>query len=149
MATSNDSGGAEQEQTRDGSWNTVIPSRSERSAVLEFMLIAIKLAHTAIWALLAGAILLLPVLVFRRRFQWALAITLIILFECGILALNAARCPLTDLAARYTSDRAPNFDIYLPVWLAANNKTIFGGLFLAGEILLLFCWLRHRQSRAR
>ncbi len=116
------------------------------SAVLEFMLITIKLAHTAIWALLAGAILVLPVLVIRRRFQWALAITLIILFECGILALNAGRCPLTDLAARYTSDRAANFDIYLPVWLAAHNKIIFGVLFLAGEILLLLCWLRHRQS---
>ena len=41
------------------------------------------------------------------------------------------RCPLTDLAARYTDDRRANFDIYLPLWLAANNKRIFGSVFVA------------------
>ena len=118
------------------------------------MLVTIKLAHTAIWAILAGAILALPILAFRRRFRWALAITVIILFECGILALNGGRCPLTDLAARYTSNRAPNFDIYLPVWLAEHNKNIFGGLFLAGELALLYrkissrVWQRSSKIRS-
>ncbi len=41
----------------------------------------------------------------------------------------------TDLAARYTEDRRGNFDIYLPVWLARQNKTIFGTLFLAGGLV--------------
>jgi len=34
------------------------------------------------------------------------------------------------------------FDIYLPLWLARHNKTIFGSLFLAGELIVLGCWLR-------
>jgi len=47
---------------------------------------------------------------------------------------------LTDLAARFTQDRAANFYIYLPVWLAAHNKTIFGTLFLVSELLVLRQW---------
>ena len=61
-----------------------------------------------------------------------------VLLECVVLAVNHCRCPLTDVAARYTDDRAPNFDIYLPVWLARYNKQVFGTLFVAG--LLVFLW---------
>jgi len=61
--------------------------------------------------------------------------------ECLILALNGGRCPLTDLAARYTNHRADNFDIFLPRWLARRNKEIFGTLFVCGELIALWCWL--------
>lgn len=72
------------------------------------MLRIIKLAHTLIWACLAGAII--------------------------------AIIPLA-LAARYTEDRAPNFDIYLPRWLAQHNKALFGTLFVVGELVALARWL--------
>jgi hypothetical protein len=39
-----------------------------------------------------------------------------------VLWLNGWRCPLTDVAARYTDDRRANFDIYLPEWLARYNE---------------------------
>ena len=105
------------------------------------MLIAIKLLHTVVWALLAGCILALPVAAWKHRFNGAALLTLIIVVECGILALNGGRCPLTDLAAQFTSARADNFDIYLPLWLARYNKMIFGTLFLAGELFVLARWL--------
>jgi hypothetical protein len=105
------------------------------------MLIAIKLLHTVIWALMAGCVLALPVAAWKRRFRWAAFLTLIILVECGILALNGGRCPLTDLAAQFTPERADNFDIYLPLWLARYNKTIFGTLFLASEGFVVWRWL--------
>jgi hypothetical protein len=54
-----------------------------------------------------------------------------------VLAINGGKCPLTDLAARYTTDRVHNFDIYLPNWLAQHNKIIFGALFVAGELVML------------
>ena len=54
---------------------------------------------------------------------------------------TAWRCPLTDLAARYTDDRRANFDIYLPLWLAANNKRIFGSVFVAGLVVAAVRWL--------
>ena len=90
---------------------------------------------------MAASILALPWAGWTRQFGWALGLTLLVLGECGVLALNRGRCPLTDVAARYTGDRADNFDIYLPVWLARHNKAIFGCLFLAGEIFVLARWL--------
>ena len=95
---------------------------------------------------MAASILALPALALLRRFRWAALITALILLECAVLALNGGRCPLTDLAARYTSHRAANFDIYLPLWLAEHNKTIFGTLFVVGEMLFLGCWLRVRHG---
>jgi len=62
--------------------------------------------------------------------------------ECVTLVANRSHCPLTDVAAAFTEDRADNFDIYLPLWLARHNKTIFGSLFLAGELIVLGCWLK-------
>ena len=87
------------------------------------MLTAIKLLHTVIWAVFAGSIILLPVVGVLRRFDWALVLTVLILIECGVLALNRGRCPLTDVAAKFTDKRADNFDIYLPNWLARHNKS--------------------------
>jgi hypothetical protein len=106
------------------------------------MLRTIKVVHTVVWALMAGCIVALPVVALMRRFDWALRLTLIVVFECAVLAMNGGRCPLTDLAARYTSRREHNFDIYLPEWIAEHNKTIFGSLFLLNEIIVLWCWLR-------
>jgi hypothetical protein len=48
---------------------------------------------------------------------------------------------LTGLAARYTEERAANFDIYLPLWLARRNKSIFGTLFVAGALFVVARWL--------
>jgi hypothetical protein len=106
------------------------------------MLIAIKLLHTVVWALLAGCIVALPFAAWKRRFGVAAFLTLIIVVECGILALNGGRCPLTDLAARFTTERADNFDIYLPLRLARHNKTIFGTLFVVSEVFVVWKWLR-------
>ena len=66
------------------------------------MLTSIKLLHTTIWALLATSILALPILAVLRRFCWATILTVILLLECVVLAANGGKCPLTDLATRYT-----------------------------------------------
>ena len=77
----------------------------------------------------------------QRQFRLAAVLTGLVLFECAVLAMNRGRCPLTDLAGRYTEDRRDNFDIYLPLWLARRNKTIFGTLFVMGELFVLGRWL--------
>jgi hypothetical protein len=51
------------------------------------------------------------------------------------------RCPMTDVAARYTSDRRANFDIHLPLWLAQHNKTIFGALYAIGIVCTVIAWI--------
>ena len=78
------------------------------------------------------------------QFSGAAILSGIVLLECAILAMNDGRCPLTNLASRYTDDRRDNFDIYLPLWLARNNKSIFGTIFVLGELLVLALWLRER-----
>ena len=113
------------------------------------MLIAIKLLHTVIWAFLAGSILALPLAGVLRRFRCAAILTVIVLLECAVLAANGGRCPLSDLAARYADERASNFDINLPNWLASHNKAIFGTLFIVNELIVVWCWLnRARLSSA-
>lgn len=109
------------------------------------MLIAIRLLHTAIWAFMVGCILTLPVVGLKRRFNWAVILTAIILVECGVVALNRGQCPLTDVAARFTDERSCNFDIYLPNWLACRNKTIFGTLFIVNEVIVLGCCWKHAR----
>lgn len=116
----------------------MVPAAGNDAAKLR----AIKLAHTAIWAIMAGCILLLPVVGMERNFVLAAVLTGVVLAECGVLAVNRCKCPLTVLAARYTGDRTDSFDIYLPLWLARHNKTVFGTLFVVGEIVVLWCWLR-------
>jgi hypothetical protein len=39
------------------------------------------------------------------------------------------------------ADRADNFDIFLPEWLARHNKLVFGTIFALGELLLVWPWL--------
>jgi hypothetical protein len=101
----------------------------------------IRMAHTVIWAVFAGAILAIPVALFFDRLDWALWLSLLVWIEVVVLLANRMRCPLTGLAERYTDDRSGNFDIFIPEWLARNNKLIFGILFAIGEIYLLWRWL--------
>ncbi|HEX9198757.1 MAG TPA: hypothetical protein VF865_04315 [Acidobacteriaceae bacterium] len=110
------------------------------------MLVSIKLLHTAVWLFFVLCIAGIPVTAARRRFALAAALSGMVLLECAALAVNGGRCPLTDLAARYTLERADNFDIYLPLWLAQYNKAIFGSVWVAGEVFLLGRWWASRQS---
>lgn len=109
-------------------------------------LILVKLAHTVAWAFLAGCVCAVPYFAIKGRFRSACVATLIIFIEIAVLAANEMRCPLTDVAAHFTADRSANFDIYLPRWLAENNKRIFGGLFVVGEMLLAWKWSKRIRA---
>lgn len=101
---------------------------------------AVKLVHTLAWAFFAGCTIAIVVAAWIHQLTLAVVFIGIVTIEVGILALNAWRCPLTAVAARYTDDRAPNFDIYLPRWLAQYNKEIFGPLYVVGVVLTLYRW---------
>ena len=100
----------------------------------------IRMVHTIAWAVFASSILAIPVAVFAERFRIAMWLSLFVWVEVIVLLANRFSCPLTGLAARYTDDRSDNFDIVLPAWLARHNKLIFGSLFAAGELFLLWQW---------
>ena len=105
------------------------------------LLVAIKVLHTAIWLFFAGCIVAIPFAGAWRQFRLVAILSGLVLVECAVLALNRGRCPMTDLAGRYTEDRTDNSDIYLPLWLARRNKMVFGTLFALGELFVLGWWL--------
>jgi hypothetical protein len=100
----------------------------------------IKIVHTIAWALFAGCILAIPVYAERGKLGTALVLIAIVFVEVFIILANHWRCPLTDVAARYTNERQDNFDIYLPLWLARYNKQIFGSFFVVGLLYTLARW---------
>lgn len=102
-------------------------------------LFLVRLVHTLIWAffvLVIGYILYAGVFDKIGVLVWS-AIGLIIL-EGIVLQLNNGSCPLTPIAARYTSTRDDNFDIFLPKWLAKNNKIIFSSIWLLGVAIVVY-----------
>lgn len=105
-------------------------------------LTAIKLVHTVVWTFFVACILAIPYFTANARFDLAALFAGVVAIEVAILVVNRMRCPLTPVAARYTADRRPNFDIYLPEWLARYNKEIFGTLYVLGLVFLLVGWLR-------
>ena len=102
----------------------------------------IKALHTVLWAIVAGSILVIPVVTAIGDLRAGLWLSLFVTIEIIVLAINGMRCPLTGFAARYTDDRSDNFDIFLPSWLARNNKRIFGTIFVAAELFLFWRLLR-------
>jgi hypothetical protein len=104
-------------------------------------LVAIKILHTIVWVFFVVCIVAVPVAAGLNRFAVAALFGGLVLLECLVLAVNRCRCPLTDLAARIAPNDAPNFDIFLPAWVAKHNKQIFGTIFVLGSIFALAEWM--------
>ncbi|HEV7365265.1 MAG TPA: hypothetical protein VGN76_05430 [Gemmatimonadales bacterium] len=102
---------------------------------------AVKIVHTIVWALVAGCIIAIPFYAWLDRFDLVLAFSVVVGAEILVLVWNHWRCPLTDVAAHYTTSQRANFDIYLPEWLARRNKLIFGVLFVGGLLVALARWV--------
>jgi len=117
-----------------------ISQRSLRGITPAAKLRWIRALHTFAWAVFAGSILAFPVLAWLDRWRGALLLILLVFAECMVLLANRMQCPLTGIAARHTDDRRDNFDIYLPLWLARQNKRIFGTLYAAGLVFAGLLW---------
>jgi len=99
----------------------------------------IKLIHTLIWFILASAIMyILYAGIFDRINILVWFCIGLVLIECIILLICKWKCPLTLLGYKYTDDPYIGFDIFLPTWLAKNNKVIFSVLFIIGLVLILW-----------
>ncbi len=103
-------------------------------------LFLIKLLHTVIWAFFVITIIyiLYAAIIDRIGILLWIAISLVVV-EGIILLLNGWRCPLTILGERYTEKTDDvGFDIFLPTWLAKNNKVIFTTIFIIGLIIVVY-----------
>lgn len=99
----------------------------------------IKTIHTIIWLFFNVTLFYLFYEVFNNSIShlfWA-GIG-IILLECLILVSLKWTCPLTILARKYSASTKENFDIYLPLWVAKHNKTIYSILFAL--LVIAYIW---------
>ena len=102
-------------------------------------LILIKLIHTVIWCVFVAAILYILFAGIIDRVNILVLICIGLVFIEGIVLLICKwKCPFTLLGQKYTGDHHIGFDIFLPRWLAKNNKTIFSTLFAIGFALVLW-----------
>jgi hypothetical protein len=111
-------------------------------------LTAIKAAHTLVWAFFVACIGAIWLCGLSGDYGRAAGLIGIVSVEVGVLALNRGRCPLSAVARRYTDDERSNFDIYIPAWLAAHTKPIFGLLYGGGIALALAGWIRRTVMAA-
>eukprot|EP00768_Dysnectes_brevis_P004546 gnl/Dysnectes_brevis/3277_a4106_1014.p1 GENE.gnl/Dysnectes_brevis/3277_a4106_1014~~gnl/Dysnectes_brevis/3277_a4106_1014.p1 ORF type:complete len:140 (-),score=5.40 gnl/Dysnectes_brevis/3277_a4106_1014:78-497(-) len=111
-------------------------------------LVTIKLIHSIIWIFMSSLIMFTLISgIIGSATSTVIAAHLIVVLEGLILVFFGWKCPLTILAERIVppeiSQTTPNFDIYLPRWLARWNKTIFTTLFMISALLLIHNLLGH------
>jgi hypothetical protein len=62
----------------------------------------------------------------------------IILLEGIVLLIFKKMCPITLIARKYSNSTKDNFDIFLPNWLAKNNKMIYTSIFIIIVFMLIY-----------
>lgn len=88
--------------------------------------------HTLVWAFFVACVLSIWILALRGDvFSAAFAIGLVSV-EVVVLAFNKGAMPAFTHRGALHGGRRANFDIYLPEWLAARTKPIFGALYVGG-----------------
>lgn len=118
-----------------------------RPSLRPAVLAAIKAVHTAIFASVAAAIVLLAWDGMRQqpaRRTWIAAA--MIAAESAIFASNNQVCPLTPLAEQLGPGRGSVADIFLPGWFSRRIPTVGGGAFAIGVLLNLRARLTHDRS---
>ncbi|QLH30240.1 MAG: hypothetical protein HWD63_13230 [Candidatus Parvibacillus calidus] len=109
------------------------------------MLILIKTLHTIIWLFFNVVIFYIVYAVLTNRIDSMLWVCYgLIILEGLTLAVFRLYCPLTVWARRFSTSDKPNFDIYLPEWLAKYNKLIYTSIVVGATVILLFKMLKLR-----
>ncbi len=102
-------------------------------------LIFIKLLHTLIWVFFNVVIFYLLYAVITNQIDHWVWIGLgCFVVEGLVLLLFKNFCPLTLWARNYSTSTRPNFDIYIPNWLARYNKPIYSSLLGVVVVILVY-----------
>jgi hypothetical protein len=108
-------------------------------------LAAIKATHTAIFASVGAAIVLIMWDGLRQQpGQRTLVAAVVVLAESAIYVSNNQVCPLTPLAEQLGVRRGSVADIFLPDWFSKRIPVIGGSTLLLGLVLNGRAWLRQR-----
>ncbi len=99
----------------------------------------IKLLHSLIWVFYNVVIFyLLYAVIVNKIDGWVWTCVGLVLLEGLILLLFKTICPITLIARKYSDSTSPNFDIFLPAWLAKYNKAIYTGIFAIALLILAY-----------
>jgi len=99
-------------------------------------LLIIKLVHTLVWLFYSVVIFYMLYEVATDQIDhWLWIGYALVIFEVLVLLYFRFFCPLTILARKYSSSTKDNFDIFLPNWLAKNNKLIYTSIMV---VILIF-----------
>jgi hypothetical protein len=99
----------------------------------------IKILHTTIWLFYNVVIFyLLYAVIVNKIDRWMWSCIGLIVLEGIILIVFKSICPVTLIARKYSNSQKPNFDIYLPNWLAKYNKEIYTTIFLVAIAILIY-----------
>jgi hypothetical protein len=103
----------------------------------------IKLVHTVIFWLLSLCVLFALFSAIADRIDvWTWVAVGLVLVESIVLAASGWTCPLTILAERHGAIRGSVADIFLPKWLADRIFPIWGTMYGAALVLIVFRLLR-------
>ena len=98
-----------------------------------------RLIHTIIWVFFNWVIFYLYYAVITNKIdRWVWVCIGMILLEGAVLLIFKRSCPITLIARKYSDSTKDNFDIFLPNWLAKNNKLIYIILFAIVLVMLFF-----------
>ena len=91
----------------------------------------IKIIHTIIWIFFNVVLFYMFYAVIINKIDIYVWIGIGLILLEGIVLLSFKKmCPLTIMARKYCESTEDNFDIYLPNWLARNNKLIYTTFFI-------------------
>ncbi len=102
-------------------------------------LTVIKILHTLIWLFFNVVFFYMVYAVMVNKIDKYVWIGMALFtLEIIVLIISKNICPLTIIARRYSNSTKDNFDIYLPNWLAKNNKVIYTVFLLTFICLLIY-----------
>ena len=100
-------------------------------------LLIVKIIHTLVWIFFNVVIFYLFYAVVSNKIdKWVWIGLGLFVLEGIVLVIFRNMCPLTVIARKYSDSSKNNFDIFLPDWLAKNNKLIYS-IFLGVIIIIL------------
>jgi hypothetical protein len=99
----------------------------------------IRIIHSLIWVIMVFSIFYIIYAGIVNRLDIYLWMNIgLMIFELIVLAINKGSCPLTIVAKKIKKEYKDGDDIFLPKWVAINNKLIFGPLLFIGFLIILY-----------
>ena len=103
------------------------------------MVIAVRILHTLIYAIMAVSVAYVVFAGICGTFNSTVltAALGLVALECVVFVGNRWQCPLTSIAVSVTGREANEFAPFVPTGLGRYTPTIFGALFAIGVSMLV------------